>query len=228
MRLSSSFVHELTSCQAPRERKLHASSDWPLSVSSTAVQHPKAPSEAAGPTLPRFGNVSSQLSTRAGAGLYGPRVRAGSAPRSAPPPPGQVRGQTRQPAAGASGRTLLPTRDRGAPVCRPAPGWPPNSRTRWRGSAPPATRASATASSPRPPRSTAARCGRCRRKVRPWPRLPPAPLLVPTPAAQTSPAPASRGLLAPAHWPPGPPTPILPLPRFGILLETSLALSFRL
>lgn len=102
-----------------------------------------------------------------------------------------------------------------------APGWPPNSQTLWRSSAPLAMRVSATASTPRPPRSTAARCGCCRRKVRPRPPSHPR-------ACFSNPRNPRPGLALPAASGPARP-PTLPAPSdSGILPETSSALSFHL
>lgn len=144
-----------------------------------------------------------------------PLARAAPAPpRASRPLPGRLAVGLQSSPVGAPARTLLRTPWRGngrAPRCAgSARGWARNSRTPWTGSAPPATRASATASSPRPRCSTAARCGRCRRKVRPWPpfrRQPASPSGVPHGGhPDLAPARGAWGLLSPRPaGSPGPP-----------------------
>lgn len=167
------------------------------------------------------GSLSSKPSTRRGRDAPGLQVS------QAPPP-------TRPLAAGSllggdiRRRRLRPDgvphhtgeEGRSSQLAGLATGWPPNSQTLWRSSAPPAMRVSATASTPRPPRSTAARCGCCRRKVRP---RPPSHLR----ACSSNPRNHRPGLARRPAVLLGPPT--LPAPSAsGILPETSSALSFHL
>lgn len=170
MRLSSSLAHELIACRAPLECKLEASKDL-LTVL------PAGFCSAPGPSGAKFRTEHAQ-----GGGGNEPVFRSGPAPLSRPPRR-LGSGRTRALTACTSTRKLFCTTrrgNRGAPQFTGlAPGWPPNSQALWRSFAPPATKAFATASSPRPPRSTVARCGCCRRKVRPRPLVFPPGLLLP-------------------------------------------------
>lgn len=160
MKLAPSFAHDLIAYRATPERKRlegghpsywsHAERPIPQLSESTSTQL----------ALP---GQTFQTEHAQRAGRYGSRVSAGRAPSRLGWLPGLC----------SCSRCFRPDtvshhsagKTRRLAFSRLAPGWLPSSQTLWRGSAPPATRASATASTPRPPRSTAARCGCCRCEV---------------------------------------------------------------
>lgn len=224
MRLSSSLAHELIACRAPLECKLEASKDL-LTVL------PAGFCSAPGPSGAKFRTEHAQ-------GGRGQRARLSLRPRPPVPPPRRLgSGRTGVLTACASTRKLFCTTrrgNRGAPQFTGlAPGWPPNSQALWRSFAPPATKAFATASSPRPPRSTVARCGCCRRKVRPRPLVFPPGLLLPPLSPSPSPpdwlwprrpgASFPRGLLTRQTLPP--PAHSCPLPHLWRPTRNFLGLS---